>query len=660
MEPANETQVYLQYFGLHTDPFALTPDPAFLYLSPGHAEGLAGLKLGLYERRGLIAMIGEVGTGKTTILYSLLSGLGPNIKTAYIANTTLSFDGILRTALRDFGLPHDSAERSDLLAILNEFLLESYKKGKTVALIVDEAQNLSDSAFEELRLLSNYETYKAKLLQIILVGQPELEVKLSSNRLRQVNERIAVRCYINPLSRREARRYVDHRIRAAGGSLDLFTPAAVRLAVERSRGIPRRINILCHNALLFAYGRGMHRVTRRVMAAAAREREGGGLVQVAAPRWRRRRLDHSYGWRHSAMTWALGGAGLGIACALLVVSSPIWKQQNALRNRVPAATNTARAAGREEHTIVATAEPTRSTKPSPASPAHRVDRRHRRHRRVEASGTRPPVVSPAPSPPLSDTGPVGSQAPVQTASAAQNATVVVEERPQAKPGASTTAAASAENTPDRRLASRDRTVARPTSEPPVEAPEPLTRGDVGQPAGDQQVRVDAREAQAGGQPDAAAATRAERPTFAESASSPPVIPTEPVRTTQEVASAIAGAAVAPTNVPVGALVGKAETARPISSRVPAATAPALEAKVKPGSSNDRQPALQTVVVPRGKTLSELTLAVYGRLDRRLLRQVQDVNPSIHDPNVIRAGDALLFPALSLPQDTSRGGTRTDE
>jgi|AMFO01.1.fsa_nt_gi Type II secretory pathway, component ExeA (predicted ATPase) len=656
MEPGSETQVYLQYFGLHTDPFALTPDPAFLYLSPGHAEGLAGLKLGLYERRGLIAMIGEVGTGKTTILYSLLSGLGPNIQTAYIANTTLSFDGILRTALRDFGLPHDCAERSELLAILNSFLLDSHKQGKTVALIVDEAQNLSDSAFEELRLLSNYETYKAKLLQIILVGQPELEAKLSSNKLRQVNERIAVRCYINPLSRREARRYVDHRIRAAGGSLDLFTPAAVRLAVERSRGIPRRINILCHNALLFAYGRGMHRVTRSVMAAAAREREGGGLVHVATPRQRRWRRDHSYGWRHSAMTWALGGVALGIACALVVVSSPIWKQQKARRNTV-VATPTARAAAHGERVLAATVESTYRATSSPAPPAHQADRRRRRRRRIEASATRPPIVSSAPNLRPPEIGLVQSQASSQTASAGPTTAVVIEKRTISEPERPATAAANAQKTPGRRPALHDRTVVRPTSEQQVEAPKTVVRSKAEQPAGDQKVLANTQAAEPAGPQNAAAVTTTKQPVLVEKAASPPELPTEPVRTTQN--SASAGTAGVAASVPVDT-AGESGTTAAVSFPVPAAVAPASEAQAEADSSVKPQPVLQTIVVPQGKTLSELTLAVYGRFDRKLLRQLQDVNPSIQDPNAIRAGDHLLFPALSLPQDTSRGGTRTDE
>ena len=188
------------HFQLRAEPFSLTPDPAFLYLSEGHAEVLAGLRLGLLERRGLIVATGEVGTGKTTLLYSLLSTIGGDVETAYIANTTLTFDELLESALEDFGAPLSGVRRLDLLASLNRFLVASAERGKNVALVIDEAQNLSDRIFEELRLLLNFETYTQKLLQIVLVGQPELGGKLRAPHLRQVADRIAVRCDLGALN----------------------------------------------------------------------------------------------------------------------------------------------------------------------------------------------------------------------------------------------------------------------------------------------------------------------------------------------------------------------------------------------------------------------------------------------------------------------------
>jgi general secretion pathway protein A len=277
--------MYAEHFGLRTEAFALTPDPAFLYRSPDHAEALAALKIGLEGRRGLMLMIGEVGMGKTTLLYSLLSELGAEIHTAYISNTRLSFDEILRQALADFGVPCASRDRIDLLNALNGFLHQCAAAGETAALIVDEAQNLDEEAFENLRLLSNYETYTEKLLQIVLVGQPELDVKLSRPSLRQVTERVAVRCHINPLGQEEAVRYLEHRLHCVGGSTAIFTPAALRLAVKAAKGIPRRLNIICHNALLFAFGHGLTTVSFAEVNAAVQEKRGRGLISFNAGRF---------------------------------------------------------------------------------------------------------------------------------------------------------------------------------------------------------------------------------------------------------------------------------------------------------------------------------------------------------------------------------------
>jgi general secretion pathway protein A len=256
--------MYNRHFGLTAEPFSLTPDPEFLYLSPGHGEALAALKVGLIGKRGLMIMTGEVGTGKTTLLYALLRALRDDMRTAFVSNTSLGFDGLLRLALADFAVTPASDARVDLLTALNQLLRECAERGLTATLIVDEAQNLDAEAFEQLRLLSNFETFTHKLLQIVLVGQPELEIRLRQPSLRALAERIAVHCRLAPLSERESRAYLDYRLLRAGGSTRLFERDARELLLATSEGLPRRINILCHNALLFAYGRGAARVTRSV------------------------------------------------------------------------------------------------------------------------------------------------------------------------------------------------------------------------------------------------------------------------------------------------------------------------------------------------------------------------------------------------------------
>lgn len=306
--------MYAAHFGLRTEPFSLTPDPAFFYLSPDHAEALAGLKIGLESRRGLMLMIAEVGMGKTTLLYSMLDQLDPQVHTAYLSNTRLSFDDLLRQALADLGQPCSSRDRVDLLTALNTFLHERAAVGETAALIIDEAQNLDEATFEDLRLLSNYETYTDKLLQIVLVGQPELDLKLARPNLRQVTERVAVRCHINPLTQAESMRYLEHRLRIAGGSTALFTPTALRFITWKARGIPRRLNIICHNAMLFAYGRGASRISFREARAAIREKQGRGLVTIAP---RPRFVADQSGASDAPHPWRIAAAGAaGVAFAL--------------------------------------------------------------------------------------------------------------------------------------------------------------------------------------------------------------------------------------------------------------------------------------------------------------------------------------------------------
>lgn len=277
------------------DAFSLTPDPSRLFLSRDHAEALAGLRVGLEGRRGLIVVVGEVGMGKTTVAYSLLSSLGDDVRTAYIANTRVPFDGMLRHALDDFGVEHVENDRASMLSALNRFLLECAAKGHMAVLVVDEAQSLDDETFENLRLLSNVETYQQKLLQIVLLGQPELDGKLRQPHLRQIAERVGVRVNINPLDATESRRYIEHRLGRSGGSLDMFTEGALRTIVGRAEGVPRRLNILCHNALLLGYAASAPQVTGAMAREAARELSGGSLIRLtrrssvvarATRRWR--------------------------------------------------------------------------------------------------------------------------------------------------------------------------------------------------------------------------------------------------------------------------------------------------------------------------------------------------------------------------------------
>jgi len=248
--------MYRNFYGFSEKPFDVTPDPKFLYLSPAYREVLASLTYGIRERRGFITIVGEVGTGKTTLLNAVLDRLDEKTKVAFIFFTNLSFEQMLVKTLMELGLARPEEKLSELEALtrLNDFAIQQLAKGGNVVLIVDEAQVLSTRAMENLRLLSNLETRSHKLIQIVLSGQPELDTKLGQHELRQLAQRISFRRYITPLSEKETYEYIQHRLTIAGyKGTSLFSRGAKQLIWEYSGGIPRKINILCDNVFLIGY-----------------------------------------------------------------------------------------------------------------------------------------------------------------------------------------------------------------------------------------------------------------------------------------------------------------------------------------------------------------------------------------------------------------------
>lgn len=247
--------MYETFYSLREPPFHVTADPAFLFPAPQHREALDHLTYGIRQRLGFIEITGEVGSGKTTIVKALVNQLPPTVCTSVILNPNLSDIQLLEAIVRDFGLEPARKTRVGLMTALNAFLLEQQGQGKTAALIIDEAQTLSARALEQIRLLSNLETPKEKLLQIILVGQPELATKLADPRLRPLRQRIAIRYRLPPLGEREVGAYIAYRLQAAGAAAGRprFTPEAVTLVAQYSRGLPRTINHVCDKALLAGF-----------------------------------------------------------------------------------------------------------------------------------------------------------------------------------------------------------------------------------------------------------------------------------------------------------------------------------------------------------------------------------------------------------------------
>jgi putative secretion ATPase (PEP-CTERM system associated) len=265
--------MYNSYFGFSVSPFSVTPDPSFFYSNPVYQEAYAILQYGIEAKKGFIVITGEVGTGKTTLLRKLLrDNLQATIHTVFIFNTYLDFTELLQVIHQDLGLGTKETNKVKLLQKLNEYLITQLKQSHIVAVLVDEAQNLSDDALEGLRLLSNLETDEEKLIQIVLMGQPELQAKLDRPTLRQLKQRVALQCRLLPLHDEEVGRYIDFRLRAAGyTSNDLFHPDAVRQITIYSSGIPRVVNMICDNALLSAYASAQKNVSTKVIKEVARD-----------------------------------------------------------------------------------------------------------------------------------------------------------------------------------------------------------------------------------------------------------------------------------------------------------------------------------------------------------------------------------------------------
>lgn len=265
--------MYKAFFGLRESPFNVNPDPRFLFRTHAIEESLASLAYGIQSRKGFILLTGEVGTGKTTLLNKLLDWLHlQQVATAFIFNTHVNVSHLFDFILADFGIPVESREKSHMLLALSRWLLERYRAGETAVLVIDEAQNLSPRVLEEIRLLTNLETSTEKLLQIVLSGQPELEEKLRRPELRQLKQRITLRCKTMPLSLEETRGYVFERLRVAGADGDsIFSREAIERVYRCSHGIPRVINLICEHALVNAYADSLKPVPSGLIDEVVRE-----------------------------------------------------------------------------------------------------------------------------------------------------------------------------------------------------------------------------------------------------------------------------------------------------------------------------------------------------------------------------------------------------
>ncbi len=303
--------MYTSFFGLSEKPFAITPDPRYLYLSERHAEALAHLLYGINESGGFIQLTGEVGTGKTTVVRTLLSRVPHHADVAVILNPRMTPGEFLLTICEELGLAIPDADRDSvkqMVDALNRRLLNAHAEGRRIIVIVDEAQNLSAEVLEQVRLLTNLETPTQKLLQIILIGQPELRDLLDRTELRQLAQRITGRYHLEPLSREETKGYVRHRLKVAGAAGEIFPPSALTEVHRLAGGIPRVINVTCDRALLGGYTRE----TRRVTAALVRRAAGEVYGRRFLPPW---------------LGWVAGALGLAGVAGAALVGWQLWHRQ---------------------------------------------------------------------------------------------------------------------------------------------------------------------------------------------------------------------------------------------------------------------------------------------------------------------------------------------
>ena len=286
--------MYLSFYGFNKKPFHITPDPEFLYLSPSHKEALGAVIYGIEQRMGFVAITGEVGTGKTTIIRSYLAKVDiKQICPVYIFNAHVSFYELLLNIFREIGLEVKNDNISQMVYQLHSFLINEYKQGRNTVLIIDEAQNMPIDTLEQLRILSNIETASEKLIQIVLVGQPELNDNLEAHELRQLKQRLTIKATIQRLSFNESLEYIQHRInKVTASEKSIFTNTALRRIARYAKGIPRNINIICENALITAFGYQKVPITPQIIDEILTDRAG-------------KRKSHNLSWVYVSIIWIL-------------------------------------------------------------------------------------------------------------------------------------------------------------------------------------------------------------------------------------------------------------------------------------------------------------------------------------------------------------------
>jgi general secretion pathway protein A len=625
--------MYCDFYQMRERPFNVTADPKFLYLNARYREALASLHYGITQRKGFVTLIGEAGTGKTTLLKKLLDDLDATTRTVFVFNTNVTFDEILEYIFGEFDLPVHNGKRLYMLQRLNKFLLEELGKGRNVALLIDEAQDLDYSVLEDLRLLSNLETAKEKILQIVLSGQPELGQKLGNPGLRQLRQRVAVNCRLLPLTRDELTEYIQSRLTAAGAAdPKLFTRDAEERVFEISTGIPRLVNIVCDNALVIGYALGKKRIGADVVNEAAADLlsmdardPATDVTEVPAPVV----VENTARGRSISQLGVIAVVVVALVIGLLSVGRSLLRRD---------------------------ANSDRAMAPRPPLEVVQPGRREEPAARAARAPAGEPVPPPVAAAPIERVAPVERRVAAQDLAAA-GAPAPIDALPGDRAAAGDQAAQPA--------AGNDEGLAAVAQEPP-----PAENLAPAQPA---QVAsaprsLPADPAARGGEAPPAAAPAAVAPVA--------VVPAVPVAAerrdlvppVQRAQPPVAPAAqpVAPAAPPVVAAVPPAPAAAPPAAPaqppVPAAApAPAAPARAlppvvaavpvdepAPDTTDDLKlmlPNYQHIQVRPGDSVSEIATSKYGQASPTVLDLMKMANPSIRDIDIISVGQELRLPQL---------------
>jgi general secretion pathway protein A len=613
--------VYVDFYGLDREPFHITPDPDFLYLSPCHKEAFATILYGVEQQKGFVVVSGEVGTGKTTILRAYLKQLKKTkIRPIYIFDPDVSFEELLEAILHEFDYGEPATSQFTRLQWLRHKLIDEYEVGSTVVLMIDEAQNMPVETLEKLRVLTNLETPTDKLIQVLLVGQPELEEKLALHQLRQLNQRVAVRAKLRPLSKRESQGYIRFRLVEAGGKPEqIFTEGAVALITRYAKGNPRVLNIVCDNALISGYGGQKRPITAGIVRDVIKELDASPL------RWQMQRLR-----------W--------VAAAVAVVGLfgfATWYGMQLERADRDAGVAMARGTDSDEGTL-----PTRVDEE--AILRERMEARYNAsevREREERAGLAPqPAVIPAPEEVPEPLPAAPPQAPTAEAPVAPSAT-------EADPALEEAVTSLPEPAP----------VAPPETTPAeVDIPEP---DETPRTAADETAaltsELEALRSPAVADVDSAPEAEKTEPEVSNStvvaARQTPVTP--PVEAAEKVVEEAPKEATAPLTkvAEVEEVVEEKDQETP--QETPRAPAP-TPAEQKMASTRETEKLTPgKVEVTPGDNLSQLITKVYGFCNPQLIAAVRARNPQIIKPDMIYYGDALVFPPLeelllSVPEHTT--------